>query len=289
MSALADHMASGCSTVCRAWTLRRGDGEVFGFTDHDGAVEVDGVLCSASSGLTAGALQAGTGLAVDNAQAQGALTHDVIREDDLRAGVWDGAEVTAHLVNWADPTQSEILFRGTIGEIAWGDGAFTAELRGLAEVLNRARGRVYQARCDAVLGDGRCRKTLGPLFAVEAEVRSVAEGRVIGLDALRDYAPKWFERGQLVVLSGAAAGTSQRIKIDRNVEEGRRIELWQSLRLSLVAGDRVRVEAGCDKRAETCRLKFDNLLNFRGFPTIPGEDWLMAYPTKAGRNDGGRL
>jgi uncharacterized phage protein (TIGR02218 family) len=51
----------------------------------------------------------------------------------------------------------------------------------------------------------------------------------------------------------------------------------------------IRLEAGCDKRAETCRLKFDNFLNFRGFPHIPGEDWLSSYPVSAGNNDGGGL
>lgn len=289
MSALAEHMAGGCATVCRAWIVRRVDGVVFGFTDHDGAIAVDGVACSASSGLTAGALQAATGLAVDNVQAQGALSHDVIREEDLRAGLWDEAEVTAYLVNWAEPTQFEILFRGTIGEIAWGEGAFTAELRGLAEALNRVRGRVYQARCDAVLGDGRCRKVLGPLFSVSTDVIAVEEGRIVHVDALRDYAPKWFERGRLIVETGKAAGQSERIKIDRNTQEGRRIELWQSLRIDLNAGDRIRLEAGCDKRFETCRLKFDNVLNFRGFPSIPGEDWLMSYPVRSGRNDGSPL
>jgi uncharacterized phage protein (TIGR02218 family) len=51
----------------------------------------------------------------------------------------------------------------------------------------------------------------------------------------------------------------------------------------------VRLEAGCDKRAETCRLKFANFLNFRGFPHLPGEDWLTAVPKAEGANDGGSL
>lgn len=42
-----------------------------------------------------------------------------------------------------------------------------------------------------------------------------------------------------------------------------------------------------DKRAVTCRKKFNNFLNFRGFPDIPGEDWLMSYPIPSERNDGG--
>lgn len=289
MSALSAHMAGGAATVCRAWIVRRTDGEVYGFTDHDGPVAVEDVVCSASSGLTAGSLQVGTGLAVDNVQAQGALSHDVIREDDIRAGLWDEAGITAYLVNWSDPAQFEILFRGTIGEISWGEGAFTAELRGLAEALNRVRGRVYQARCDAVLGDGRCRKALGPQYILEADVVRVEAGQTFEVEVPAGYAPQWFERGRLEVLTGAAAGQSGRIKIDRALGRLRRIVLWQSLRLDLDVGDRVRLEAGCDKRQETCRTKFDNILNFRGFPSIPGEDWLMAYPVSSGRNDGGPL
>nr|WP_325048889.1 phage BR0599 family protein [Rhodophyticola porphyridii] len=49
----------------------------------------------------------------------------------------------------------------------------------------------------------------------------------------------------------------------------------------------IRLEAGCDKRMETCRLKFNNLLNFRGFPDIPGDDWLMSYPARTNARDGG--
>lgn len=289
MSALSEHLAGGGATVCRAWIVRRADGVVLGFTDHDQALVVDGVDCLASSGMTAGALQSATGLAVDNAEAQGALSHDAIRAEDIRAGLWDAAEVTAYLVNWADPTTLEIQFRGSLGEITWGEGAFSAELRGLAEALNTTRGRVYQARCDAVLGDGRCRKDLGALFAVEVDVIAVTADQKMEVPVLREFAPKWFERGRLIVLSGGAQGASERIKVDRIDGDIRQIALWTSLRRTLAVGDRVRLEAGCDKRSETCRLKFDNMLNFRGFPTIPGEDWLMSYPTKTGRNDGGRL
>lgn len=51
----------------------------------------------------------------------------------------------------------------------------------------------------------------------------------------------------------------------------------------------VRVEAGCDKRMDTCQVKFANFVNFLGFPSIPGEDWLMSFPARSGVNDGGSL
>jgi phage terminase large subunit-like protein len=88
---------------------------------------------------------------------------------------------------------------------------------------------------------------------------------------------------------GAAAGLVAVVKNDRLTAGGRVVELWEALRAPLEPGDAVRLEAGCDKRAETCRLKFSNFMNFRGFPHVPGEDWLTAYPVAAGANDGGSL
>lgn len=43
---------------------------------------------------------------------------------------------------------------------------------------------------------------------------------------------------------------------------------------------------GCDKRSSTCSDRFDNLLNFRGFPAVPGSDFLTLVPAKGERNDG---
>lgn len=46
--------------------------------------------------------------------------------------------------------------------------------------------------------------------------------------------------------------------------------------------------AACDKRWATCVGVFGNGVNFRGFPTAPGEDFLTLYPVEGERNDGGR-
>lgn len=46
--------------------------------------------------------------------------------------------------------------------------------------------------------------------------------------------------------------------------------------------------AACDKRWTTCVGTFGNGVNFRGFPTAPGEDFLTLYPVEGERNDGGR-
>lgn len=285
---LQTHLSTGVTRLCRCWAVIRADGVTMGFTDHDKPLDFEGIEFRANAGMTARTLTQTTGLSVDNSEVLGALSDASVSESDILAGRYDGAEVTAWLVNWSDPDQRTMLFRGTLGEITRSGGAFQAELRGLAEALNQPQGRVYQKPCSAVLGDEGCRFDLGqPGYRTEVEAEAIEDARLFRFSSFEGFAPRWFEAGRLTVLSGDAAGLVGLIKNDRSDGEGRLIELWESLRAGVTAGDLLRLEAGCDKRAETCRLKFGNFLNYQGFPDIPGDDWLVSYPVSSGTNDGG--
>jgi uncharacterized phage protein (TIGR02218 family) len=288
--ALHTHLKTGITTVCHAWAVTRRDGQVYGFTDHDLPLQFDGIDFSADTGMTALALQQTTGLAVDNTEAIGALSDAALTEEDIKSGRFDGAEVKAWKVNWADVDARKLIFCGTIGEVRRANGAFTAELRGLTEVLNQPQGRVYQKPCTAVLGDMACGFDLNTLgYATVADIQDVDQNRLFRFPALQGFEDAWFERGMLRVLTGTGEGLYAPIKRDVIEGDTRLIELWEPIAAILNPGDEVRLEAGCDKRHDTCRLKFNNLLNFQGFPHIPGDDWLMTYPTKSGHNDGGSL
>ena len=288
---LKAHLAGGATTLARAWAITRRDGVVLGFTDHDAGIIFDEVRFEPETGMTAKALSQSTGLSVDNTEGYGALRSDAISEGDILAGRYDGAEVRVWQVNWADPTQRALLFGGSIGELTRGEGAFTAELRGLSEALGARTGRVYHARCPAVLGDGECGFDTAQLgYRAEVVVESVEDARLFRFADMGDFADRWFEKGRATVLSGAAEGLVGVVKNDRLLPEGaRQIEVWQRFGAELRAGDLIRFEAGCDRRAETCRLKFHNFLNFRGFPHIPGDDWLMSYPVSGQSNTGESL
>ncbi|SFR04730.1 DUF2163 domain-containing protein [Poseidonocella sedimentorum] len=288
MSALGDHLESGVTTLCTAWAITRRDGRVLGFTDHDTELSFDGITFRADSGLTARALAQSTGLSVDNTEALGALRDDAISEADIDAGRYDGAEVRAWRVNWVDPSMHALKFRGRIGEIRRGGGAFHAELRGLADQLNQSKGRIFHKPCSAILGDAACGVDADALgLALETEALTVSERRdfTVGNDA--GFPVGWFERGRFKVLSGASEGLIGIIKRDRIQDGQRRIELWEPIAAEVLAGDRIRLDPGCDKRMETCRAKFDNIANFRGFPDIPGEDWMIAVPASTRNKNGG--
>jgi uncharacterized phage protein (TIGR02218 family) len=292
---LRAHLEGGVTTIARAWAVVRRDGRIFGFTDHDRDLAFEGITFRADTGMSARALAQSTGLAVDNTEGFGALSDAGLREADIRAGRFDGASVRIWQVNWADVAERALIFRGSIGEVGRDlvgeNGAFRAELRGLAEALAEPQGLVFQRTCSAVLGDGRCRFDLRlPGFFDERAVDRVEDARAFHWAAFGGFDDRWFEKGRVEVLTGAGAGLVGVVKNDRLSAGGaRRIELWQGLGAEIAPGDLLRLEPGCDKREETCRLKFDNFLNFRGFPHLPGEDWLAVFPARLQGNDGGRM
>lgn len=280
------HLDSGVTTLARCWALTRRDGLVLGFTDHDRDLSFAGIDFRAGTGLTAQALQQTTGLAIDNTEALGALSAAAVTEADIRAGRYDGAEVRAWLVNWAAPAQRVLQFRGTLGEIARAGGAFRAELLGLSAALNRAQGRVWQKACPAVVGDRHCGVDLSQaLFSGIGLVQAVDEPWTLVASGFDAFAEGWFAGGMLHVETGAAAGLSGLIRTDRGIST-RRLGLWEGLRAGIAPGDTLRLTAGCDKSPQACRLKFDNMVNFRGFPDIPGDDALMQVPVVASGSGG---
>jgi len=281
---------SGATTICRCWHLLRKDGVSFGFTDHDRDLEFGGQLYMAGSGMDASALESSTGLSVDNGQAVGALSAVGLQDADILAGKFDRAEVIQWLVNWDDVTVREKVFRGTLGEIRRGPTAFEVELRSLAEGLNKPLGRGYVPGCDAVLGDMRCGVDLDAEGRkATVSVLSKVNARRILVEAQPSADAGWFANGHMRWVSGANAGVTSIIKVDAARADARDLELWEELRAPVEVGDVAEIVVGCDKRSETCAAKFGNFVNFRGFPTIPGEDWVTDFPRADGTNNGGSL
>lgn len=286
---LADHVAGEVTTLCRCWRLVRSDGVVLGFTDHDRDLSFEGITHAAASGLTGSRVEQTLGLSVDGLEVVGALMDDALTDQDLACGLWDNAALTIYVVDWSDPANRVIQFAGSIGEVSRTRSAFSAEIRSLSHVLAQSRGRLYQRACDADVGDGRCRVDLtDPAFCgigTVIEVYSDRAFRVSGLDA---FASDWFARGALTWASGANAAALMEVR-SHVVGNGIVLELTETMPLAVGVGDTFTVTAGCDKSFDNCREKFANRLNFRGFPHMPGNDWITGYPTQGQGNGGGSL
>jgi uncharacterized phage protein (TIGR02218 family) len=278
---------SGCATLCRCWQIDRRDGQRLGFTDHDQPLRFGGVTYEASTGLTASAIEASTGLSIDNAQATGALSSLSLTEDDIEAGRYDGAELRVWLVDWEDVSLRVLQFRGSLGEITRGQTAFEVELRGLSEQLNRPVGRAFTPGCECNLGDMKCGVDTGQgALTVTGTVQQTDGSVRIEADGLSAFAPGWFDRGAFTWTSGPNVGAEGVVKRHDLRGGTAALELWLATPEPISPGDAFTVTAGCDKRFETCSAKFGNAVNFRGFPHMPGDDWVTTYPRRGDGNDG---
>ncbi|HWJ99447.1 MAG TPA: DUF2163 domain-containing protein [Xanthobacteraceae bacterium] len=285
---LAGHLASGATTLCRCWRVTRRDGVVQGFTDHDENLAFASTTFRAGAGFEGSEIEARLGFAVTGTELHGALSSETLSEDDLAAGRYDDAKIELYLVDWTEVENRLLLRTGNLGEVRREDSAFSAEVRGIASRLDEEKGRIFAASCDADLGDARCKIDLtdsayrgeGTIVALEGTSIFAA----IGLDTFIDG---WFTQGRLQWTSGANAGLAIEVKEHRSNNDGVRLSLWQKMPAPLAAGDAFIITAGCDKRFATCSEKFSNALNFRGFPHLPGNDFVVAYavPGEPG-NDG---
>jgi uncharacterized phage protein (TIGR02218 family) len=288
---LTTHLDGAATTLCHCWKLIRRDGVTLGFTDHDRDIVFSGVTFAAGTGLEAADMSAESGFAIGGGEVSGALQAQSLRETELASGLYDDASVEIWLVNWQDITQRALLDVASIGEIKRTDTAFIAEMRGLAHRLDEERGRVFRLECSADVGDAKCGVNLtspanrgtGMVSALDGAMHFVASG-------LSAYASEMFTGGKLTWTSGANAGAAFEIK--GHTVEGSNvwITLWVTPAAPIAITDTFTISAGCNKTFAICREKFSNTLNFRGFPHMLGNDFVLRLPQQGETGmDGGSL
>jgi uncharacterized phage protein (TIGR02218 family) len=276
---LQSHLDSGATTLCWCWRLTRRSGERFGFTDHDRDLVFDGTTFEAATGFTATEIRDSIGLNVDNLEVTSALVSDRLSEAALSAGDFDDAAVEIFRVNWQSPDDRVLMRSGSLGEVTRTGTAFTAEVRGLAHYVQQPKGRLFQYGCDADLGDARCGIDLSlAAYRGEGTVSAVDGNRRFTASGLDGFSEGWFTRGLLTFSSGANAGRASEVKRHWVASAAVHLELWQPVGAAPEPGDTFVVTAGCDKQFATCRDRFANGVNYRGFPHMPGNDFVASYP-----------
>jgi hypothetical protein len=163
--AMRAHLDEETTRLAAIWRITRKDGQQFFFTDHDRDVVFGGEVYRADAGFERTAIRSDAGFAVDNLDLVGVFAEGGIVEDEVRAGLFDGAEIAISFVNWEDPDgHGEIrLRRGTLGETRLTpQGYFHAELRGLSQPLAQSTLEVFSPNCRADLGDHRCKFPIQP-------------------------------------------------------------------------------------------------------------------------------
>lgn len=280
--ALAQKLAAGAATLCRCWRLIRADGAVLGFTDHDRDLMIEGQLFEATDGFETTTIERSAGLNAQGGEIRGVLSSDRIRAQDVEAGLYDSARIEAFLVDWEAPHLDLMLDTAWLGEIRRRDGQFIAETRDSFAKWNEPRGRLYTSSCTARFADAAC--TLAAQDYTDTFIVSevVSPREYIGTFAV-PRPPDYFTLGQASMPQSAYPGLTIMIE----AQDASRIRLLRAPPEALLAGAEMSLLAGCDKRFVTCRDRFVNAVNFRGFPHIPAPEAIFTYAVPGeGRHKG---
>jgi uncharacterized phage protein (TIGR02218 family) len=282
------HVRSRSTTLAFCWKLTLRDGTSIGFTAHDQPLTIDGLVYRPETAIAPSAFQQDLTLSADDVEISALFDSDQISDEDLLSGKLDGAKFLYFLVNWnalpasltAVPQDFLLLSSGQLGEYSATERDFTATGLSLVDKLSEKQSIQTSPVCRASLGDSKCGVNLTP-FTHTRYVESVPspyQVKPISL-ALPDG---YFNNGELQITTGKNAGT--RIKIAK--WEAGVFYLFSPPFFSLDVTDVVVAIAGCDKRLATCRDKFSNVLNFRGEPSIPGQDvWTSGVPLDEEEDD----
>lgn len=278
--ALKAWLQGGTLTMATIALLTRPDGTHVGFTSHDRDLAIGGVTYAASNAITPSAVKQQTGTGVDNLDIVGLLSSAHLTETDILAGLYDNSKIQVSICNWADLTMGTmIVMAGILGEVRVRDGQFSAEVRSLAQYLTQQIGVLATPTCRVTnLGDARCTVDLTPytysstVTAIDSptEIRCAFATGVVANPTLFAYGIFKFTSGdndgEEREIQSAVQSSGTEILFILQEEPGYVVQV----------GDTMTAIQGCDRSFFTCCHTFNNAVNFRGEPGIPGSDAIQS-------------
>lgn len=278
---LDTHISGEVTSIATRLLITRTDGYQIAFTSHPYDISVGGTTYKAVGGETPTNIESSADLAVDNLDVIAIVDDEALQEDELVAGFYDYATIEIAEFNYQDPAMGSIILRtGTLGEHSMVQGKVRVELRGVMQPLQQTIGRVYQKRCDADVYDSRCAVNTASFIQSGAVISSAT--RYTFTTSGLPNGSGWYNNAKLVWTTGANSGRGMEVKRSTIAASITTVEFHFAMPFTIVAGDTFAVPAGCDLTRSICISKFNNIVNFRGFPDLPTRDAVLEYPDSPG-------
>ena len=282
-ASLLTHFGQSFTTIAACWKITRTDGVEYFHTAHDNALVIDGDTYNPINGTILSQFEQQAGLGVDNLEVMFAFSQGGITKAEIEGNLFDGAVIDVFLINWADLTMGKALLAQDwlIGNIELRDYMAVAEVRSRAQLLNGSLVELYSPACRATLGDSRCGVDFGSAspYIVTGTVTNLTD-RQIFTDSSRAEVSDVFAYGILTWTGGSSIGglnTGLSMEVQSYDPATDKITLFLKMPFEINIGDSYEMRWGCDKAASTCKNRFNNFVNFRGEPFIPGPDILLDY------------
>lgn len=281
LGALAGHISGTAHKRATMLRLDLADGSVLAVTDHDETLSFDlgdgAASYTPATGILPSDLLLTAGLEADQMEVTGPVTETgLTTRTALIGGRFDYARARLFQVNWSDLSQGAAkLLEGEVVLAEVTSGTFKLTIHSQIARLSRTIGRVITGYCDADFQDARCGFSEA---ATVATVSGVTDARSFTVSYSGTIASDWFNRGTAQFTSGALSGTRPVEVFDFAGGAGAgAVALWIDLPEVPAIGDTLNLKRGCDKTRTAC-MAYGNMINFRGFPDVPGSDQVLKYP-----------
>lgn len=228
----------------------------------------NGTVYQSGSGYDVTEITASSNFSPSAIDLEGFVGFAGVTRDIIASGVFDGARAYVFACDFLGPVEDyEPLLMAVLGKTRLEDDRYIIEQMSVVDVLSQSVGRVVGPSCDKVFGGqgfAGCKKDLVAL-TVTGTLTAVAGARSF-TDSARTEAADWFGLGTIVFTSGANAGLkAQEIKSF----SGGVITTYEPFYYTPQIGDAYSMVPGCRKTLDACRDKYNNVLNFGGFPFKP--------------------
>lgn len=267
-------------SVC--WTITRVDGLILRLTDLDQPITVLGNLYLPNGSTERTAITYTDGISADNIDIRGIFDTDLITEQDLQDGLYNYAriQVLGVFAERPDLRPWEML-RGRLGETEIDRGSYQVKLNSLAHSFKAAIGETTSPVCRAVFGDARCKVPLVD-HRITRTISSVTDSRTFVVSPAISN-PAKYKFGMARLTNGPAVNQQCEIRgvTTDLVANTSTVTLYLPLRTSPAAGNTLQLDAGCDYTRATCKDVYNNLVNMRAEPDLPGQDELLAPSVEA--------
>lgn len=250
-------------------------GTIYGYTDYDSALIVEGTTYVPAPGLKRTNLTATSNDQVSS-QELGSGWVDA-PENELIAGKFDNALVEVAFCSWRHPDYGRVIIqRGNIGVIQWTADGFRADIQSHMRQLQRNINFITTANCRHQLFSQFGTGTIGACTLNSSSYTFSGTVTTINVDRLKfavsglSQPAQYCQNGILTWTTGSNAGLKHEVK-NHTVGASTEIELYLPTFVNVTTGDQFSITAGCDKTQATCKSKFSNGVNFGGFPHIQTE------------------
>lgn len=276
---LVTHLATRSHTRCEMLLLDLQDGTSLGLTTHDVDLDFDigdGVVTYlAGTGIFPSDISLNATLDADNYEVRGPIG-DVVTREAVLGGRYNRARARLFQVNWESLGSGAIkIMAGNVSQVRPEGGQFVFEIRSDFDRFNQTVGRLLTPYCE---GD---HATCCVQIAAETATTIASAVDAMTFDIVATLDPADHVNGRLWFTSGAMNGTAP---VEIFSISGNTVTLFAPLADTPGVGDALVVKEGCDRTRAMCLARFNNVVEFRGFPEVPGTDQVLR-PAIPGEGD----